>query len=411
MPFFPEAPAAAPVTPAPDFDAFRAKYRDSVPALRRFAFLNHASVGPLSDWVVAAVDDYLRMQQMADTCSPDAWFDGWRLARQRVGELLGDPDRGNVSLHSSTNEALIRAFSALPVTPGDEVLCPADEFPSIWHAATELTSRGATFVPVDSGRGDGIVRTEDVLEAFTPKTTVLVVSWVNYYHGYRHDLGLLGAECRRHGIWLVVDVIQGLGQLTLDAPACGAHFLAGQGAKWLCAPLGSGFLWVSPDVPSDVTPRVEGWLSMELNHDSYLDRDISRKANANRFAIGTWALPSAFGLRRACEVILEAGPQRCESAALAAADALDETATAAGVRVASDRRSPDGGFGSQRSAIVALDLTGQAGLAEDLRAADVAFSVREGLLRLSPHWYTAPAELERVLSLLRRTARPAVEAA
>ncbi|MDQ3023058.1 MAG: hypothetical protein M3R04_01540, partial [bacterium] len=66
MSFFPEAPAGAPVSQSPDFDTFAQRYRESVPATGRFIYLNHASVGPLSDWVVAAVDEHLRQQQMAE---------------------------------------------------------------------------------------------------------------------------------------------------------------------------------------------------------------------------------------------------------------------------------------------------------------------------------------------------------
>src|SRR5437764_12317172 len=120
MPYFPEAPPAPPVTPVPDFAQYVTRYRASVPATRKFVYLNHASVGPLSDWVVDAVNENLAQQQMADTVIQHGWFDGWRLARQRCAELLGDTDRGNVCLHTSTYMGLVRAFNALPLGKGDE---------------------------------------------------------------------------------------------------------------------------------------------------------------------------------------------------------------------------------------------------------------------------------------------------
>lgn len=401
MPFFPEAPPAPPITPLSDsdFPAWLAEYRASIPNLRKFRYMNHASVAPLSAWVVEACNQMLEHQVMAETYVQDAWFDGWRLVRQRAAELVGGV-RQDVSLHTSTYDAMLRAFQALPLGPGDEAICTADEFPSLYHALSEMRRRGVHVIAAESGRGDGIVRLEDVLSAITPRTKLIAVSWVNFFHGYRMDLAALGAACRERGAWLLVDGIQALGASFADMRAAGVHFFACNGAKWMCAPLGSGFLYVSPEVPPEITPQPEGWFALELNHLKYTDRTVKPKTNANRFGTGTVALPSAYGMRRACEVFLTAGKARCEARAFANADAIDTAATAAGIPVFSDRRLADGSFGPQRSPIVSLDVSGRPELAGQLKARNVVFSVREGKLRLSPHWYQTEDELGPVLALL-----------
>lgn len=401
MPFFPEAPAAPPIQPLSEteFPAWLAEYRASIPNLKKFRYMNHASVAPLSTWVVDACNLMLQHQMMADTCVQDAWFDGWRLARQRAAELVGGV-RQDVSLHTSTYDAMLRALQSLPLGPGDEAVCTADEFPSLYHALSEVRRRGVRVVEAQSAQGDGIVRLADVLDALTPQTKLVAVSWVNFFHGYRMDLAALGAACRDLGAWLLVDGIQALGAHFADMRAAGVHFFACNGAKWMCAPLGSGFLYVSPEVPVEITPKPEGWFSLELNHLKYTDRTVKPKTNANRFGTGTVALPSAYGMRRACEVFLTAGKERGEARALANADAIDAAATAAGLTVFSDRRLSDGSFGPQRSPIVSLDVSGRPQLVEQLKALNVVFSVREGKLRLSPHWYQTDAELGPVLETL-----------
>jgi selenocysteine lyase/cysteine desulfurase len=401
MPYFPEAPPAPPVEPAADFTAFRDAYRAETAALRRFIYLNHASVGPLSDSVIAAVNAQLAQQQMAESIVQDPWFDGWRLSRQRVAELLG-ATRDDVCNLTNTWDGVTRAVNALPLGQGDEALVPADEFPSVYYALSDAAARGVDVREVHSSRPDGIVRTEDVLGAITPRTKLIALSTVCFMHGYRHDTEALAAACRERDIWLVLDVIQSLGQIALDAPASGAHFVAGQGAKWLCAPLGSGFLYVSKEVPAEVHPRTQGWFAMELNHDAYTDRRIQPKLNANRFGTGTVALPSAYGLRRAAEVFLEAGPRRCEQAALGNSRQLELAAREAGLEVYSDR-SP-----KACSAIISLNLPASSPIPENLRAANVVFSIRNGKLRLSPHWYTTEAEIGKVADIL--CARVAVAA-
>lgn len=393
MPFFPEAPPAAPITPATDKRAFLDAYRASQPILRKFRYCNHASVGPLSDWVIAAVNEQLTMQQMAESTGQDPWFDYWRHTRQRCAELIG-ASKDEVTILTSTNEACLRVFSALPVGPGDEALCPADEFPSVHQSLSELASRGVTVRDAVASGSDGIVRTQDILNSITPRTKVIATSWVNFFHGYTHDLAALGAACSERGIWLVVDAMQGLGALTLNVKDIGAQFVIGHGAKWLCAPIGAAFLYVSRDVPHEVTPRQHGWLAFELNHLSYTDRSVKPKANANRFMVGSVPWPGMFGLRKAVEIFLEAGPDYCQQAALANADVLAGAAQEAGLKLFSVREP-------LRSAIASLELPEGSTIPDRLRAANVVFSVREGKLRLSPHWYMTEVELGPVCDILR----------
>jgi selenocysteine lyase/cysteine desulfurase len=398
MPYFPEGPPAEPIKPAPDFAAFVDDYRATVPCLGNWAYLNHASVGPLSAWVETAVNVALEHQRMEFDTTNNDWFDYWRHTRQRVAELIG-AHKDEICTLTSTYEGLMRAFDALPLGPGDEVLFPADEFPSLYYALSGLRERGCSVREVASAKGDGIVRTADLLDAVTPATKLIATSWVCFANGYVHDIDALGAACRERGAFLVLDVIQGLGQLTLDAKKCGAHFISGQGAKWMCAPLGSGFLYASDDMPREITPRQVGWFAMEHNHDDYLDRNIQVKDNANRFAMGTVPLPSVYGLRRASEILLEAGPERCQRRATELTDRIEAVAREAGMAVYSDR--------SERPcAIIYLEIAegkddpGRPDIKEKLDRAKVVYSIRSGRLRLSPHWYTSDAEIDTVCEII-----------
>ena len=196
----------------------------------------------------------------------------------------------------------------------------------------------------------------------------------------------------------MVDAMQGLGALALNVKDYNIHFLVGHGAKWLCAPIGATFLYVSREVPPEITPQAEGWLAMELNHLNYTDRSVVAKTNANRFMIGSIPWPGMFGLRRAVEVFLEAGPAYAQQRALANTDLLEATAHEAGLGVFSERQP-------LRSGIVSLSLPAGSAIPEKLKAANVIFSVREGKLRLSPHWYMTEQDLAPVLEILRQGTR------
>ena len=47
---------------------------------------------------------------------------------------------------------------------------------------------------------------------------------------------------------VLLDGAQGVGAVAVDVAALGCAFYAGSGQKWLCGPIGSGMLWVAPDV-------------------------------------------------------------------------------------------------------------------------------------------------------------------
>jgi selenocysteine lyase/cysteine desulfurase len=72
--------------------------------------------------------------------------------------------------------------------------------------------------------------------------------------------------------------------------------------------------------------------------------------------------------------------------------------------VFSDRRDSSRSFGPQRSAIISLRVDKAPALEPTLRNANVVFSVREGLLRLSPHWYNTAEEMSRVCDIVRECA-------
>ena len=49
------------------------------------------------------------------------------------------------------------------------------------------------------------------------------------------------------------------GQLALDVESVGADAYVGNCHKWLCAPKGSGFLWVRPELQERIRSLVVGW--------------------------------------------------------------------------------------------------------------------------------------------------------
>jgi len=161
-----------------------------------------------------------------------------------------------------------------PWRSGDEVLVPLGEFPSNFYPWKALESRNVLLreAPLWEGHKAGASFWDTLppaavdepearlIDALSPRTRVLAVSWVRFQDGLKLDLAKLGSACRRRGIHLVVDGIQGAG--THVPNLYGVSAFSTSGHKGLLAPQGQGFLWTDPLFRRLLAPTGT-WLSVE----------------------------------------------------------------------------------------------------------------------------------------------------
>ena len=100
-----------------------------------------------------------------------------------------------------------------------------------------------------------------------PRVRCVAVSQVQFSSGYAVDLARLSAATRETGAWLVVDAIQGIGQVPLDVGRIEVDVLACGGQKWLLSPWGTGFVYVRRELIAAFDPAITGWLAFENTDD------------------------------------------------------------------------------------------------------------------------------------------------
>ena len=100
---------------------------------------------------------------------------------------------------------------------------------------------------------------EIVKREFTPKTRVLYFSHIAATNGLITPVREICAAAREHCIITVIDGAHAPGMIPLDVPSLGCDYYTGNNHKWLCAPLGSAFLWASRDKHSLLGPLTVGW--------------------------------------------------------------------------------------------------------------------------------------------------------
>jgi cysteine desulfurase/selenocysteine lyase len=231
--------------------------------------------------------------------------------------------------------------------------------------------------------------------ACTARTRAVTVSLVQFSNGYRIDAAALGRFCRERGIYFHVDAIQALGALRCNVGSMKIDFLSTGGHKWLMGPAGIGFLYCRRELIEELDIWNPGWLGVEDAWD-FMNYRQAYRAEALRFEEGTRNLYGIAGLGASIERFLEIGMTGVERRILALTGYLEKGLRERGCRISSPRRR------GERSGILCFvhPRIESARLFEKLMSKRVVVSLRQGALRLSPHFYNTEAEADRLLDLI-----------
>jgi selenocysteine lyase/cysteine desulfurase len=356
-------------------------------------YLNAASTGPLPERSVRAQQEFTRLRATPYLISQEQQFGVLDTARNLVARLI-NADAGEIALATNTSTGLNLAAWTLPLGAGDIVVIPDREFPANvypWMAAA--AARGFTLQRVPCR--EGLLDEDALLEALDgPGVRVLSVSWVGFATGVVADLERLGAACRARGIRFVVDAIQGLGALTLDVRKAHIDILACGAQKWLLSPWGSGFTWVRRDLVHELSPQPVSWLSVAGSDDfsRLLDYDMTWRDDARRFEQITLPFQDFAGMVASLDLLHELGPANVSAHIHERTREILDGAAKLGIPLVTPR--------NRHAGIACIRPADANATSARLIEARVAHSVREGTIRLSPHCYTTPAEVERALDAL-----------
>jgi selenocysteine lyase/cysteine desulfurase len=357
-------------------------------------YLNHASIGPLPERTRLALEAFNRRRAMPFRLPDRDLFATLADGRRLIAQLLSATPE-EIGLTVNTGFGLAVIARALPLEPGDVVLVSDREFPANVYPWIRLRENGIAveLVPTTAaGWPDEARLLERVAD---PRVRVLAVSLVQFSNGYRVDLAALSAATRRTGAWLIVDAIQGIGQVPVDLSRVEVDALACGGQKWLLSPWGSGFVYVRRELIPRLSPPVTGWMAFEGTDDltrltAYSD---NLRGDARRFELITLPYQDFAGMNASLGLILELGVDRIEAHLQRLHQPVLAWAERTGAAVASPR-------GAHGSGILCLAPEGVGEVFRRLKAARIICSLREGAIRLSPHAYNTVAEMERVVAVL-----------
>jgi selenocysteine lyase/cysteine desulfurase len=370
--------------------------REEFPHLDEAIYLNAAVVGPLPRRALAALEAFHARRQRPHLFVDEDFVAPLQTCRQAIARLLDVPP-ATIALGPNTSFGLNLAAWGLPLPRGATVLVADREFPANVYPWMALERRGLRCERVPA-TPEGWPDEAALLQRLQRgDVALLALSAVQFASGYRADLVRLGEACRAAGAYFVVDGIQWIGQepvrltgLPIDVLACG-------GPKWLCGPLGTGFVYVRAELLERLEPPFVGWTGMAAcaNVTDLLRYRFAFHPDARRYEFATLPVQEFAALAASVELLLDIGLARIAAHVRGLVDRLVAAVSADARLQLASPCDP-----AHRSAIVTLRTRDTARTYTALRAAGVVASLREGVLRLAPHWYTQSAEIDRVIELL-----------
>ncbi|HKB72232.1 MAG TPA: aminotransferase class V-fold PLP-dependent enzyme [Thermoanaerobaculia bacterium] len=373
------------------FDFSSANLDREFPVRKNLVYLNHAAVAPLPARVAAAVRAHADDQSNFGALRWKTWYRRYDELREKAAAFVGG-DASRLSLLPSTSLALNLVAQGLDWKTGDNVVGDDLEFPANVYPWMNLAPRGVEYRIARSR--DGRLTAGDFAPLVDERTRVVAVSWVAFHSGAVLPIADLAALCRDRPTLLVVDAIQGLGTMPIDAGRLGIDVLAADGHKFLYGPEGLAIFAFSEKAKAAVRPPWVGWWNVPWQ-DSQLAYELRIFESGRRFEAGSLPTGSVFALAEAIDLLSSIGMEEAQSHIGRLTGALRDGLASLGWTF----RTPEG---SRSAILAAVPPSGDARAAvAKLEERKIVTSPREGAVRFAPHVGNDETEIERVLEAAR----------
>ena len=267
-------------SPGPEDDFWR-QIRLAYSASPTIINLNNGGVSPTPRVTLDALDYYNRM------CSEAPSYYMWRVLeqnreplRENLAQLAG-VSAEEIAIQRNSTEALNAIVFGLPLRAGDEVVLSRYDYPNMMHAWKQREKRdGIKLVWVDLAlpSEDADYLTHAYTSRFSPRTRLVHLTHIINWNGQILPVRAIADLAHAQGIEVLVDGAHSFALLDYRIPDLGCDYWGTSLHKWLCAPCGSGLLWIKKDKIAGVWPL--------------LSNDLPEGDNIRKFeSLGTRSFP------------------------------------------------------------------------------------------------------------------------
>ncbi len=393
-------------------DADIAALRDDTPGLEHRVHLNNAGASMMPKPVIDTITGYISLEgRIGGYEAADAEADAIARAYRDTAAIIGAPaDRIAMTEHATAS--FVAALSSVPFRQGDVLATTRHDYVSNQIQYLALADRfGVEIVRAPDAPEGGVdlEAMEEIIHRRRPR--LVAVTEIPTNSGLVQDVYSIGAMCRARDVLFLVDGCQSVGQMPVDVEAMGCDFYSATSRKYLRGPRGAGFLYISDRV---LDAGLEPLFPDMRGADWIADNLYQPAPDARRFETWEYAWALVLGTGAAARYATAVGMERARDRARDLASNLRTRLSALdGVRVL-DR-------GPEIGATVTASFQGHtpSDLVTELRRRGINTSSQtridavldydekgvDGALRMSPHYFNTPSDLELLESALREILR------
>jgi kynureninase len=371
------------------------EYRKEFPALESCVHLISHSLGCVP---AKAKDDLGAFFDLWQTKSINAWGD-WLpevdRAAERIAKIIS-AQAGTVVMHQNVSGIMAVLASCLEYKPErNKVVYEALQFPTVSYVWQAEQRRGAECVLVPSKDGTTI-DTDAMCAAIDEKTLVVPISHVVFSSAYIQDVKKIAARAKEVGAHVILDCYQSIGTVPLDVTELGVSFACGGSVKYVCGGPGAAWLYVRKDLIEQFAPRVTGWFGNEAPF-AFTMPDQSYADNIWRYMGGTPAVAALYQSRAGQTIIGEIGVRKIREKSLVMTQLCIDWVDELGMKLNSPRAA------EIRGGSVVFDFVGAADVCRELNRRKFFCDHRPAAgIRIAPHFYTKPSEIEGFFTELKK---------
>jgi cysteine desulfurase / selenocysteine lyase len=368
--------------------------RSLFPAAVKYTYLNSAAVSPIPTTAVEAVVSQLNDVSHHGSEHFNDWVATKNRARGLIASMLNVRD-DQIAFTRNTSDGFASVAAGIDWAEGDNIVSFAGEFPANYYPWRRIRDRFDVELRLCPER-EGRIDMDEFTSMIDANTRLVTISSVQFASGFAADLERIGEAARAVDALFAVDIIQGFGARGYDLSGLQVDIASGASHKWLCAPEGCGILFLSEKARELVDPTLTGWISVETPWD-FEDREQPWKPNALAYESGTGPSSLFYGLEQSLKLLNEAGLDRIDPYLKGLTDQLCEMLAGKDYDIISSR-APE-----EKSAIVCVKHRGGlhcSEIAARLQEANIVVSPRNDRLRISPHFYNTPGDIERLVAEL-----------
>ena len=254
-----------PSLPGADDPDFWDKVRDQFMLRRDEVFFNTGTMGAMPRVVVARMTEHLHVaasnvaewDYVADGDMMSGYFP-YEGIRTKAAKLM-NCDWGEIALTENATMGMSFVCMGLHLEKGDEVITSDQEHgggKSSWQARQKRDGIVYREIAIPKPAHSPKEVLDIVVNSFTKKTKVLMLSHVITGSGAILPIREICAEARSRGIFTVIDGAQALGHIKVDLHDLGCDAYIGCFHKWILAPAGNGFMYVRKDRVQEISSTI-----------------------------------------------------------------------------------------------------------------------------------------------------------